>query len=240
MIWLILFYALVLVNETVDTSLHDALLDNCRGRIELSGDSMLSHFNGRVVARDANLTIQDSEIDTLLCYNSTVRAYHNLIRYTQLDNCTFIASLNTLVAVRGNNSKYMNDFVTYTVFNETKTEYIGNFWLFGSFSTKPVDKNRDYVSDIVTCPYNIKIDGSHFCERPLLALHISYKFHGVSRPEVLTQPPETPEKPSQTPEKPPQAEEPRGEGSAFAWIPAIAVLAVSLGLLVYVYRKVRR
>lgn len=194
MIWLIvLLFSTILVNETVDIAVHDALLDGCRGSVEISGNSKLSNFTGKVVARDANLTIVGSEIDNLYCYNSTVRAYHNLIRYTELHNCTFIASLNTLIGVKGYNSAYRNDFVTYTVFNETKTEYIGNYWYLGSFSAEPVDEDLDYVADLVTCPLSINIDGSHFCERPLLAMHVSYVFHGTHSPEeVLGPAPETP------------------------------------------------
>jgi hypothetical protein len=194
MIWLIiLLFSTILVNETVDIAVHDALLDGCRGSVEISGNSKLSNFTGKVVARNANLTIVESEIDNLYCYNSTVRAYHNLIHYTELHNCTFIASLNTFISVKGYNSTYRNGFVTYTVFNMTRTEYIGNYWLFGSFSAKPVDEDMDYVSDFTVCPLNINIDGSHFCERPLLAMHVSYSFHGAHEPgDVLGPAPDTP------------------------------------------------
>jgi hypothetical protein len=104
MILPILFFALVLVNQSVNMIASDALLDSCNGHVELSGNSKLSNFNGTVVARNATLEIVDSRIDNLYCYNSKIEAYHNLIRYVQLENCTMIASLNTFAVVIGNNS----------------------------------------------------------------------------------------------------------------------------------------
>lgn len=57
MLWLIalLMYSMVIVNETVDISLSDALLDDCRGRVEISGNSKLAHFNGTVIAFTATI-----------------------------------------------------------------------------------------------------------------------------------------------------------------------------------------
>jgi hypothetical protein len=185
MILPILFFALILVNQTVNMAASDALLDYCSGHIELSGNSKLSNFNGTVVARNATLEIVDSRIDNLYCYNSKIEAYHNLIRYVQLENCTMIASLNTFAVVIGNNSTYANAKVTFTVLNKTITDYVGNHWLFASYANEVIDNDWDYVSDNLVCPKSIRISNSHYCERILRGLHESYTFHGVVEKPTL-------------------------------------------------------
>jgi len=180
---LLLFFALVLVNETVNMAVSDALLDGCSGYVEISGNSKLVNFNGSVAAKNAKLEIIDSSIDHLKCYNSTIEAYHNRIVFAELENCSLTASLNTFSIVTGNNSSYRNAMVTFTVLNKTMTDYAGNYWLLG-YANKVIDDDRDYVADNPVCPLGIKIDNSHHCERVLRALHESYKFHGVVKPEA--------------------------------------------------------
>jgi hypothetical protein len=212
---ILLAFALILVNQTVNMAASDALLDYCSGYVELSGNSKLSNFNGTVVARNATLEIVDSRIDNLYCYDSKIEAYHNLIRYVQLENCTMIASLNTFAVVIGNNSSYANAKVTFTVLNKTMTDYVGNHWLFASYANEVIDNDWDYVSDNLVCPKSIRISNSHYCERILRGLHESYTFHGVvekptleafkllekEKPEV--QPTPTTPTPAQTPEQQP-------------------------------------
>lgn len=183
---LLLLFALVIVNETVDLAVSDALLDNCKGHVEISGESKLVHFNGTVIAKNATLEIVDSEIDYLECYDSKIEAYHNRIGLAKLENCSLTASLNTLTAVIGNNSSYGNAMVTFTVLNKTMTDTVGNNWFPPSFANEVIDSDWDYVSDNIVCVKNIKIDGSHYCERILRGMHVSYTFHNVVKP--ATQP----------------------------------------------------
>jgi len=177
---LLLFFALVLVNETVNIAVSDALLENCSGYVEISGNSKLVNFNGSVAAKNAKLEIIDSSIDHLKCYNSTIEAYHNRIVFAELEKCTLIASLNTFSIVIGNSSSYRNAVVTFTVLNKTMTDYAGNYWLLG-YANKVIDDDWDYVADNLVCPYNLKINGSIHCERVLRGMHESYKFHGAAK-----------------------------------------------------------
>ena len=195
---LFLMFMTVIVNETVDVAISDALLEDCKGHVEISGNSKLVRFKGTVTARNATLEIVDSEIDALNCYNSKIGAYHNSINFVQLENCSLTASLNTFANVIGKNSTYRNAWVNYSLITlmidpvnktryfrqtEPKLDYLGNNWLFRVYANEPVDEDRDYISDNLVCVKNIRIDGSHYCEKVLIAHYSSYAFHGAVKDE---------------------------------------------------------
>jgi len=252
---ILLAFALVFVNQTVDTTAENALFENCSGKVVVSGDSKLVRFNGTVTAKNANLTILDSTITDLLCYNSTVEAYHNKISFIQLENCTLTASLNTITNLIGKNSTYKNAWVSFSDLkliiykNETGTfkwfkwsdpriDYVGNFWYFKAYTEKPVDNDRDGVSDNLVCVENINIDGSHFCEKVLMATHDTYQLHAVFKEKPETQPAPTTPAPAQTPEQQPAqpSPTPAQKSPGFEAIFAISGLIA----VAYLIRRLRR
>ena len=249
---ILLAFALVFVNQTVNITAENALFENCSGKVVVSGDSKLVRFNGTVTAKNANLTILDSTISALLCYNSTVEAYHNGIDFIQLENCTLTASLNTIANLIGKNSTYKNAWVSFSdhkliiyengtrVFkwSDPKIDYVGNFWYFKAYTQKPVDSDRDGVSDNLVCVKNINIDGSHFCEKVLMATHDTYQLHAVFKEKPEAQPAPTTPTPTQTPEQQPAqpSPTPAQKSPGFEAIFAISGLIA----VAYLIRRLRR
>jgi hypothetical protein len=252
---ILLAFALVFVNQTVDTTAENALLENCSGKVVVSGDSKLVRFNGSVTAKNANLTILDSNLTDLLCYNSTVEAYHNRIDFIQLENCTLTASLNTITNLIGKNSTYKNAWVSFSYhkliiyknetgtfkwikWDEPKIDYVGNFWYFKVYTQNPVDSDRDGISDNIVCVKNINIDGAHFCERVLMATHDAYQLHAVFKEKLEAQPAPTTPTPTQTPEQQPAqpSPTPTQKSPGFEAIFAISGLIA----VAYLIRRLRR
>lgn len=249
---ILLAFALVFVNQTVNITAENALFENCSGKVVVSGDSKLVRFNGTVTAKNANLTILDSTIPALLCYNSTVEAYHNRIDFIQLENCTLTASLNSIANLIGKNSTYKNAWVSFSYhkliiygngtrvikWDDPKIDYIGNFWYLKAYTENPVDSDRDGVSDNLVCVENINIDGSHFCERVLMATHDAYQLHAVFKEKPEAQPAPTTPTPAQTPEQQPAQPSltPAQKSPGFEAIFAISGLIA----VAYLIRRLRR